>query len=297
MTQANGGVPVRFGFKTSPQYTTWRELLAFWRTADEIPFYESGWVFDHFYPIPQPAREFAPSGPCLEGWSVLAALASATARLRLGMLVTGIHYRNVAVLAKMAVAVDHISAGRLELGLGAGWNEQESDAYGIFLGSPSQRSDRLEEACAVLTSLLTEDVTNFSGTYFTLTGAMCEPKSVQQPRPPIIIGGSGERRTLRTAARFADHWNYVGVRPELFPRKRQVLREHCAALGRDPSEIVLSSHVWLAGSTAADLAAMTRTVEYYAGQQLDLAIIYVLPPLDPAVLELASAALADFSQA
>jgi len=130
-----------------------------------------------------------------------------------------------------------------------------------------------------------------------LTGAMCEPKSVQQPRPPIVIGGSGERRTLRTAARFADHWNYVGVQPELFPRKRQVLREHCAALGRDPSEIVLSSHVWLAGSTAADLAAMTRTVEYYAGQQLDLAIIYVLPPLDPAALELASAALADFSQA
>ena len=205
---------MRFAFKTAPQHTTWQDMLAVWTAADDIEVFESGWNFDHFYPIRGNSR-----GPCLEGWSMLAALAQATRRLRLGTLVTGIHYRHPAVLANMAATIDIISGGRLELGLGAGWNEQESGAYGIELGTPGERSDRFEEACEVILGLLSTETTTFSGKYYQLNEARCEPKPVQQPHPPLCVGGSGERRTLRTAARFAQHWNSVrprsrGVHPQ-----------------------------------------------------------------------------------
>src|SRR3984893_10972895 len=136
---------VRFAFKTSPQNTTWSHMLAVWREADHIDVYESGWTFDHFYPILSD-----PTGPCLEGWITLTALAQATQRLRLGTLVTGIHYPHPAGLANMAAALDIVSDGRLELGIGAGWNEEESGAYGIELGTIKERFDRFEEACQVL---------------------------------------------------------------------------------------------------------------------------------------------------
>lgn len=143
---------MRFAFKTSPQNTTWDDMLAIWKVADDIEVFESGWTFDHFYPI------FSdPTGPCLEGWVTLTALAQATQRLRVGVLVTGIHYRHPAVLANMASALDIVSGGRLELGIGAGWNEEESGAYGIELGSIKERFDRFEEACEVLTGLLSRD--------------------------------------------------------------------------------------------------------------------------------------------
>src|SRR5262249_41133884 len=166
-------------------------------------------------------------------------------RLRLGTLVTGIHYRHPAVLANMAATVDIISSGRLELGIGAGWNEEESGAYGIALGTPRERSDRFEEACGVLVGLLTQEMTTFDGTYYQLKDARCEPKGPQRPHPPICIGGSGEKRTLRTTARYAQHWNFVGGTPDEFARKRDVLHAHCADLGRDPKQITLSSHVRL----------------------------------------------------
>src|ERR1039458_6055610 len=179
---------MRFAFKTAPQNTTWPDMLAVWKEADDIAIFESGWTFDHFYPI------FSDSaGPCLEGWTTLAALAQATRRLRLGALVTGIHYRHPAVLANMAATLDIVSGGRLELGIGAGWNEEESGAYGIELGGPAERSDRFEEACQVIVSLLTRETTDFAGRYYQLTSARCEPKPVQQPHPPIVIGGSGAR--------------------------------------------------------------------------------------------------------
>src|ERR1700728_2268632 len=149
---------VRFAFKTAPQHTTWADMLAVWQAADDIDVFESGWTFDHFYPI------FSdPAGPCLEGWVTLTALAQATRRLRLGTLVTGIHYRHPAVLANMAATLDIVSGGRLELGIGAGWNEEESGAYGIELGTPRERSARFEEACEVITSLLTRETTVFTG--------------------------------------------------------------------------------------------------------------------------------------
>src|ERR1700689_4680435 len=227
---------MRFAFKTSPQNTNWDDMLAVWKVADDIDVFESGWTFDHFYPIFSDS-----SGPCMEGWTTLTALAQATTRLRLGTLVTGIHYRHPAVLANMAASLDIVSDGRLEMGLGAGWNEEESGAYGIRLGSPRERSDRFEEACEVITGLLSNETTSFSGEYFQLTDARGSPQPVQGPHPPICIGGSGEHRTLRTAARFAQHWNFVGGTVEEFVHKRDVLHAHCAEVGRDPAEILLSS--------------------------------------------------------
>jgi F420-dependent oxidoreductase-like protein len=275
---------MRFAFKTSPQDTTWADMLTVWRAADDIDVFESGWTFDHFYPI------FSDStGPCMEGWTTLTALAQATTRLRMGTLVTGIHYRHPAILANMATTLDIVSGGRLELGIGAGWNEEESGAYGIELGTPAQRSDRFEEACEVIVGLFTQETTNFDGDYYQLTDARNEPKPVQHPHPPICVGGSGERRTLRTAARFAQHWNFVGGTPEEFAHKREVLHQHCEELGRNPAEILLSSHIWYTGdgkSTAEQAAAM-------AAVGVDLGIVYLPPPLDPSVLEPLANALSE----
>jgi len=276
---------MRFAIKTSPQNTTWDAMLEVWRAADDIELFESGWTFDHFYPIFTDDS----SGPCMEGWITLTALAQATRRLRLGTLVTGIHYRHPAVLANMAATLDIVSGGRLELGIGAGWNTEESGAYGIELGSPRERSDRLEEACEVLTGLLgPQEKTSFKGSYYELTDAMCNPKPLQQPHPPICIGGSGEKRTLRTAARFAQHWNFVGGTVEQFRHARDVLHQHCADIGRDPAEILLSSHVHFTGDpaeTAANAAALGE-----AG--VELAIVNLRRPYTVEQLEPLANALA-----
>ncbi|HET6810437.1 MAG TPA: LLM class F420-dependent oxidoreductase [Acidimicrobiales bacterium] len=269
---------MRFAIKTAPQHTTWADMLAVFREADGIDVFESGWTFDHFYPIRGDT-----DGPCLEGWITLTALAQATSRLRLGVLVTGIHYRHPAVLANMAATLDIISDGRLELGIGAGWNEQESGAYGIPLGTPRERSDRFEEACEVLVGLLSRESTDFTGKFFTLTAARCEPKPVQRPHPPICIGGSGERRTLRTAARWAQHWNFLGGPPADFRRKKEVLEGHCAAVGRDPGEILLSSHLLYDPERGPAATAEAAAAMGDAGMQLG--IVYLPPPLDPSVLE------------
>jgi F420-dependent oxidoreductase-like protein len=267
---------MRFAFKTSPQNTTWDDMLAVWKVADDIEVFESGWTFDHFYPI------FSDStGPCLEGWSTLTALAQATRRLRLGTLVTGIHYRHPAVLANMAATLDIISAGRLEIGIGAGWNEEESGAYGIELGSLRERSDRFEEACEVLVGLLTEETTTFAGRYYELVDARCNPKGVQRPHPPICIGGSGEKRTLRTAARFAQHWNFAGGTVEEFEHKVAVLHEHCSAVGRDPGEIQLSTHVRF----GAGIKETAEVAASFADAGADLAIVILPTPYSPDILE------------
>jgi F420-dependent oxidoreductase-like protein len=278
---------MRFAFKTAPQHTTFEDMLAVWRAADDIEIFESGWTFDHFYPIGSGDHE----GPCLEGWMLLGAFAQATRRLRLGTLVTGIHYRHPAVLANMAATLDIVSGGRLEIGLGAGWNEEESGAYGIALGSPRERSDRFEEACEVIIGLLGNETTSFEGTYFRLSGARCEPKPVQRPHPPICIGGSGERRTLRTVARFAQHWNFVGGPPDDLRHKREVLAEHCASLGREPAEILVSSHVPFDGDPGATVAAAAALNEAGA----ELGIVQLRPPHTPAVLEPLAEALSELA--
>ncbi len=261
-------------------------MLAVWQAADDIDVYDSGWTFDHFYPIFSDS-----SGPCLEGWTTLTALAQATTRLRLGTLVTGIHYRHPAVLANMAAALDVISGGRLELGIGAGWNEEESGAYGIELGSIRERFDRFEEACQVLISLLSQETTDFDGKYYQLKGARNEPKGPQRPHPPICIGGSGEKRTLPITARYAQHWNFAGGTPEEFAHKRDVLAARCADIGRDPREITLSAH--LGPGPDRNYGQVIEAAAGLAAEGLDLGIVYIAPPHDPAVLEPLAEAIRD----
>jgi F420-dependent oxidoreductase-like protein len=288
---------MRFAFKTANHNTTWQEILPVWQEADDIELFESGWLFDHFYPIWSPDKEADHNEPCLEGWTMLAALAQATKRLRLGTLVTGVHYRNPAILANMAATIDVISNGRLELGIGAGWNEQESGAYGIELGTPGERSDRFEEGCQVLIGLLSQESTDFDGSYYRLTDARCEPKGPQRPHPPIVIGGSGERRTLLTAARYAQHWNFLGGPVDDFARKRDVLFSHCRDVGRDPKEITLSSHIWIGSDSSDEISRVAAEAAKFKDAGLDLAIIYLQPPLNPAVLAPLAEALAPLAGA
>ena len=229
---------MRFGIKTVPEHTSWGDMLDVWRAADEIELFETAWNFDHFYPIIGDG-----DGPCLEAWVTLSALAQATSRIRIGCMVNGVPYRHPALVANMAASLDIVSGGRLELGLGAGWNEQETEAYGIDLLPIGQRMDRFEEAVEVVDSLLSNDFTTFRGKYFQLEQARCEPKGPQQPRPPIVIGGAGEKRTLRIAARFAQHWNISFVTPDQFIKKNEILLAHCESVGRDSSLITRSVQI------------------------------------------------------
>jgi alkanesulfonate monooxygenase SsuD/methylene tetrahydromethanopterin reductase-like flavin-dependent oxidoreductase (luciferase family) len=190
----------------------------------------------------------------------------------------------------MVSTLDIISGGRLEVGIGAGWNEEESGAYGLELGTPRQRSDRFEEACEVLVGLLSQESTTFDGTYYQLKNAQNEPKGPQCPHPPICIGGGGEQRTLRTTARFAQHWNFVGGTSADFTHKREVLHAHCADIGRDPAEITLSSHV--AFDPAKGPGATADQAAEFGALGLDLAIVYLRPPLDASVLAPLAEALA-----
>ena len=229
---------MRFGIKTVPEHTSWGDMLDVWRAADEIELFETAWNFDHFYPIIGDG-----DGPCLEAWVTLSALAQATSRIRIGCMVNGVPYRRPALVANMAASLDIVSDGRLELGLGAGWNEQETEAYGIDLLPIGQRMDRFEEAVEVVDSLLSNEFTTFRGKYFQLEQARCEPKGPQQPRPPIVIGGAGEKRTLRIAARFAQHWNISFVTPDQFIKKNEILLAHCESVGRDSSLITRSVQI------------------------------------------------------
>ncbi len=228
-----------FAVKTPPQNTTWSDMLEIWRAADEIEVFSEAWNFDHFYPLHPPM-----DGPCLESWTTLAALAQATNRLRVGSMVNGMHYRHPAVTANMAASLDIISGGRFNLGLGAGWFEPESRAYGIPLGTMAERMDRFDEGVEVIHRLLTQETTTFTGRFFQLAEARCEPKPIQRPRPPIVIGGKGEKRTLRTVARYADYWDAMFHEDTAsWLRLDTILSEHCREVGRDPAEIRRSVHL------------------------------------------------------
>jgi len=203
--------------------------------------------------------------------------------------VTGNVYRHPAVLANMAATLDIVSDGRLELGLGAGWNEEECAAYGIDLPPLKERFDRFDEACEIVLSLLANEVTDFAGRHYRMTAARCEPKPVQRPHPPLCIGGVGERRTLRTVARLAQHWNLPAGSPEVFKQKREVLAAHCADFGRDPGEITTSVHLRLPGD--GDVGRLVDEAAAYAEAGMDLGIVYFPPPHRPAALEPVAQAL------
>ncbi len=209
---------MRFAIKTRPEHTTWERIRDVWIAADDFEIFESAWNWDHFYPL-----SGDPAGSNLEAWSMLAALAQATRRIRIGCQVSGMIYRHPALLANIAASVDIISAGRLELGVGAGWNQQECDAYGIELPPLKERFDRFDEGVQAIIGLLTQEQTTFQGQYVKLTEAFCEPKPVQRPHPPIVIGGKGPNRTLRAVAKWAQQWNAITESPEQWRELKEVL--------------------------------------------------------------------------
>jgi F420-dependent oxidoreductase-like protein len=247
--------PVRFGIQTPQQHGSWQEVLSLWQNVDSLGF-DSAWVFDHFIPI------FSdPTGPCLEGWTTLAALAMATKKARLGVMVTGNTYRHPAVLAKMATTVDVISGGRLILGLGAGWFELEHKAYDIPFPKISDRLAMLDEALEVIKRLWIEEKANFTGKYYQLNDALFKPKPMQNPHPPIMLGAAGERVALGIVARHANMWNTFGS-PEVFRHKIAVLTEHCYQIGRDPAAIEKS--VLIQMTLSNDREKERKALEAYA---------------------------------
>ena len=227
------------------------EVLAGARHA-EATGWDGLWIADHF--MPSGADSGGPTG---EAWTTVAALAASVPRVRIGTLVSGNTYRHPAVLAKMAAQVDAISGGRFTLGLGAGWQRNEHEAYGIEFSDVRGRLDRLEEAAQVIKSLLTNASTTFEGRYYQLKDAPLSPKPLQDPLP-LLIGGAGERRTLRIAARYADTWNVWGT-PAVLRQKGAVLERHCGDVGRDPSEIARSANAMLLLTEDAAAAEEARS--------------------------------------
>jgi F420-dependent oxidoreductase-like protein len=240
---------LRFGIQTPNQHVTWDELLATWKEAEALGF-DSAWVYDHFIPI------FGDQdGPCLEGWTALAALAASTNRIKVGVLVTGNTYRNPAVLAKMATTVDQVSHGRLVLGIGAGWFERDHTAYGIPFGTPKERARMLGESLQVIDKLWSEDHPSFTGRYYTLDKAPFAPGNVQKPRPPIVIGGQGKQWIVPLVARYADGWNAVsGVDADGIRERRRIIQDECRRIGRTPCPDYVSVLLPLVAMTKIPLA-------------------------------------------
>jgi F420-dependent oxidoreductase-like protein len=247
---------MRFGVHTGLQNTSIAELNALWRRIEDRGF-EWISIWDHFY-----AADRTGNPHSLEAVASHAALAAATETIRCGSLVYSAGYRHPAVLANAMATLDQIADGRITLGLGAGWMEMEYAAYGIPFRSVGSRPRMLDEAIRCVRGLLTQDTTDFTGEFFTLTDAKCEPKPVQE-RLPIWIGGGGERKTLRTAAAYADGWNVPFIAPDAFARKVGVLEAHCADLGRDPATIEKAINVGVAmrpGDLEAQFGAMANLV-------------------------------------
>ena len=233
---------MKFGAQIPGNQTTWDDMVAVAKTMDGGRW-DSAWTFDHFVP---PLAFMDESQDCLEGWMTLAGLGAVTSRLRLGTIVSGVTYRNPALLAKMVATLDAMTKGRAILGIGAAWHVREHEAYGWDFPAIKERSDRLEEACALIRALLTADgPVDFNGKYYRLDKAPFAPRAGGSSHIPIMVGGAGERRTLRTLAKFGDIMN-VGGTPEEFAAKIDVLNRHCADVGRNPAEISKTAFIILA---------------------------------------------------
>jgi F420-dependent oxidoreductase-like protein len=232
-------VDVRFGVHAGLQNTSIAELQGLWRRIEALGF---DWisVWDHFY-----AADNTGNPHCLEAITTHAALASTTERVQCGSLVYSAGYRHPAVLANAIATLDQIAEGRVVLGLGGGWLQQEYDVYGMHYGTPGERLRMLNEYIQCVRGLLTQSRTDFEGEFFTLRDAQCEPKPVQE-RLPIWVGGGGEKVTLRICAEHADGWNVPFIPPDVWAHKAKVLDEHCERIGRDPASITKSVNVGMA---------------------------------------------------
>ena len=236
------------------EYTVLEE---FWRSADELGFH-AVWDYDHFYGLTDPA------GPTFEGWTTLAAMAVVIRRARVGCMVTGVTYRHPAVLANMAVTVDHVSGGRLEFGIGAAWHEAEHRGYGLAFPGAGTRVAMLDEALTIIKRLWTEDVVTFEGSFWTMAEARCVPKPAQRPHPPIVVGGT-QPKMLRVIARHADEWNTPGLAgPDDWARVNTDLDAACAEVGRDPAEIRRSVQLFLHPAQEGQIDSLLESLPAYA---------------------------------
>ncbi|MHB8687324.1 MAG: LLM class flavin-dependent oxidoreductase [Candidatus Dormibacteraceae bacterium] len=224
----------KFGICTD-QNMDWRKTVERWQLFEQLG-YESAWVCDH---LVQPSR---PQGPYLEAWSLLSGLAARTEKIRIGVLVTSNTFRHPSVLAKIAITVDHISNGRLEVGLGAGWYEPEHTMFGISFPETKELVARFHESVQVLDLLMRQDTSSFAGSYYQLKNAQSRPHSVQRPRPPLVLGAFGPRM-LKIAATYADTWNAFGT-PKEMRERNQMLDGYCREIGRDPDTLDRSLYFW-----------------------------------------------------
>lgn len=223
---------IRFGLQVAQQQTTVEELKEVWKEAEALGF-DTLWVNDHLLPSVGPT-----DAANLEAWTLLAAMATVTSRVKIGVMVTSNTFRHPAVLAKMATTVDHLSKGRLIFGIGAGWFEREHQAYGVTFPPLKERAKQLDEALQVVTKLwAAESPITFKGQHYTLTDAPFMPKSIQRPHPPIMIGGMGEKLILPLVARYAQMWNIPNLAPDEIAAKSKVLEQHCRKINRNCAEI------------------------------------------------------------
>jgi F420-dependent oxidoreductase-like protein len=255
-----GGFMTRFGLQL-PSFTfsgvsndAMFERIAQTAVAAEESGFDSFWVMDHYHQIANVGPE---TDPMLEAYTLLGGVAARTSKIRLGTMVTGVTYRNPAFLAKVVTTLDVVSAGRAILGIGAAWNEDESRAYGYDWPPVSERFERLEDALQICRAMFTQEQSTFRGTHHHVEGAYNVPQPVQEGGPKILIGGGGEKKTLRLVARYADMWNGFGT-PEEIRHKLDVIAEHCRDIGRDPSEIVTTRLGTLALSDSAEAAERQR---------------------------------------
>lgn len=229
---------MRIGLDVAQHQLLWPDLVERVQFAEASGF-DGAWVFDHFKPL-----YGSPNGPCLEAWTLLAGLAAVTSKIRLGVLVTGITYRHPSILATEAITVDHISNGRLELGVGAAWHQPEHEALGIAFPSIKERAERLEEGVQLMRLLMTKDRASFAGRHYQLRSATYRPRPVQKPHPPIWIGAGGEQLMLPIVARQADAWHAFGSEQTMAAKSR-LLDELAEKAGRDPKKILRSASLSL----------------------------------------------------
>jgi F420-dependent oxidoreductase-like protein len=233
----------------------WQTAVDIAKRAEQLG-YDSLWVYDHFHNVPRPAGEAV-----FECWTTIAAISQLTSKIRLGQMVGCNSYRNPGVLAKITSTIDVISGGRLDWGIGAGWYENEYRSYGFDFPKPKDRIGMLDETVQIVRSMWTEAETTFAGEYYDIKRAQCDPKPLQQPTPPIWIGGGGEQLTLRVVAKYADCSNFGGI-PDMWAHKRDVLRNHCESVGRDPEQIRMtwSPEIFIRATEAEIEEAGTRAI-------------------------------------